>query len=105
LKAKEKATGTNLLNDDFSGWSLTLNGKLYGLLGRVQPYAVFGIGGLVFDDKHGPDHGFVARLGGGLDIYITDNVVFDFEIAYAMPAGNIDDFQFATFASGLQYRY
>ena len=100
-----RATGTKILDDDFSGWSLTLNGKLYGFLGRIQPYALFGMGGLVFDDKRGDDSGFLARLGGGLDFYLTDNIVLDFEAAYALPAGSIDDLQFATFGFGIQYRY
>lgn len=99
------STGDDTLDDDFSGWSLTLNGKLYGLLGRIQPYALFGMGGLVFDHKRGDDSAFVARLGGGVDFYLTDHVVFDVEASYAMPAGSLDDLQFATFGVGIQYRY
>lgn len=93
------------IDDDFNAWSMTLNGKLYGFLGRVQPYGLFGIGGIAFDDKRGANSAFLARLGGGIDLYLTDRVVLDFEVAYAMPAGALDDLQFATFALGVQYRY
>jgi opacity protein-like surface antigen len=99
------STGDNQIDDDFSGWSLTLNAKAYALLGRIQPYGVLGIGALVFDDKQGSNDGFLARLGGGLDFYLTESVVLDFEVAYALPTGSIDDFPFTTFAAGIQYRY
>jgi hypothetical protein len=93
------------VDDNFDGWSMTLNGKLYAFLGRVQPYGLFGMGGIAFDKKRGDDAAFLARLGGGIDFYLTDHVVIDFEAAYAMPAGSLDDLQFATFGLGIQYRY
>ena len=99
------STGDNSIDDDFGGWTLTYNVKAYALLGRIQPYGVLGIGALVFDEKHGSDSGFVARLGGGLDLYLTDKIVFDFEIAYVLPTGSIDDLPFATFGAGIQFRY
>ena len=92
-------------NDHFDGWSLTANAKGYPLLGRIQPYAVAGIGALVFNEKRGNDHGFVARMGGGIDVFISDTVVVDLEIVYVFPAGPLDDYQFTTFAAGIQYRY
>jgi opacity protein-like surface antigen len=99
---KERTTD---VDDHFDGWSLTAGGKLYPFLGRVQPYALAGLGGLVFTEKQGDDSGFLARLGGGVDVYATDHVVFAFEIGYALPAGSIDDFQFVTFSAGIQYRF
>ncbi len=93
------------VNDHFNGWSLTANAKGYPLLGRIQPYAVAGIGALVFNEKRGNDHGFVARMGGGIDVFISDTVVVDLEIVYVFPAGSLDDYQFTTFAAGIQYRY
>ncbi len=92
-------------NDHFNGWSLTANAKGYPLLGRIQPYAVVGIGALVFNEKRGNDHSFVARMGGGIDVFISDAVVLDLEIVYVFPAGPLDDYQFTTFAAGIQYRY
>ncbi len=93
------------INDHFNGWSLTANAKGYPLLGRIQPYAVAGIGALVFNEKRGNDHGFVARMGGGIDVFISDAVVVDLEIVYMFPAGSLDDYQFTTFTAGIQYRY
>jgi opacity protein-like surface antigen len=99
------STGTNSIDDDFGGWTLTANVKAYGLLGRIQPYGVLGLGALVFDEKQGSDSAFAMRLGGGLDLYLTDSIVFDVEIAYVLPTGSIDDLPFATFGAGIQYRY
>jgi opacity protein-like surface antigen len=99
---KEKNSGEN---DKFDGWSATLNGKAYGLLGAVQPYALVGLGGLFFTEKQGEDAGFLARLGGGVDLYLTDHIVVEVEVGYALPAGDLDDFQFVTFGGGIQYRF
>ena len=92
-------------NDNFNGWSLTLNAKGYPLLGRIQPYGLAGFGTLGFPEKRGPDFGFVARLGGGVDFYLSEAWVLTGEAAYMLPAGSIDDYQFATFSFGIQYRY
>jgi opacity protein-like surface antigen len=99
---KEQNTGEN---DNFDGWSTTLNAKAYGLLGAVQPYAVVGLGALVFKEKKGEDAGFLARMGGGVDLYLTDHIVVEAEVGYALPAGDLDDYQFVTFGGGIQYRF
>lgn len=99
---KERTSG---YDDNFDGWTLTAGGKIYPLLGRLQPYATFGVGGLVFQEKKGDDSGFVARMGAGLDVYLSDQFVVDTEFAYLFPTGSIADFQFATFSLGVQYRW
>ena len=96
---------SNGKNDNFNGWSLTLNAKGYPLLGRIQPYALGGFGMLGFTEKRGPDFGFVARLGGGVDFYLSESVMLSLEGAYVLPAGSIDDYQFATFGADIQFRY
>ena len=105
FEVRDRAGALPGVNDKFDGWTMTLNGKLYPFLGRIQPYALAGLGGIVFDDKQGDDKGFVARMGGGLDFYVSDRFVLDLEIAYLFPGGSISEFQFATFSAGLQYRY
>lgn len=105
FEVRDKAGDLAGQNDKFDGWTLTANAKLYPLLGRIQPYALAGVGGIVFNEKKGHDSGFVARLGGGVDLYISDRVVVDVEIAYLFPATPVSELQFATFAAGVQYRY
>ena len=92
-------------DDNFDAWTLTANAKAYPLLGRVQPYATAGVGGLVFNHKKGDDSSFVARLGLGVDLYLSDNFVLDTEFGYLFPSGSLSDYQFATFSLGAQWRF
>jgi opacity protein-like surface antigen len=105
FEVRDRAGALPGVNDKFDGWTLTGNAKLYPLLGRIQPYALAGLGGIVFNEKQGDDSGFVARMGGGVDLYVSDQFVVDIEIAYLFPGGSISEFQFATFSAGIQYRY
>lgn len=102
FSVKDRTSGSK---DSFNGWSLTGNAKGYPLLGRVQPYGVAGVGLLSFTQKRDADLGFVARIGGGVDLYLSEAVVVDLEIVYLLPAGSLDDYQFTTFTVGIQYRY
>ena len=45
------------------------------------------------------------RLGGGLDFYLTENVVITAEGSYLMPTGKLDGLDYYSFGVGLQYRF
>jgi opacity protein-like surface antigen len=49
--------------------------------------------------------GFVGRMGGGLDTYITENFVFITSALYNWPTGMIDSVGYWSFGAGLQYRF
>ena len=49
--------------------------------------------------------GFVGRMGGGLDIYVTDNVVLVASALYNWPTVNIDSLAYWSFGAGIQYRF
>ena len=49
--------------------------------------------------------GFVGRMGGGLDIYITENFVFVTSALYNWPTPKIDALGYWSFGAGLQYRF
>lgn len=49
--------------------------------------------------------GFVGRMGGGLDIYLTENFVLVTSALYNWPTGNIDSLGYWSFGAGLQYRF
>jgi opacity protein-like surface antigen len=49
--------------------------------------------------------GFVGRMGGGLDVYITDHFVFVTSALYNWPTANIDSLGYWSFGAGLQYRF
>jgi hypothetical protein len=56
------------------------------------------------DDKEGQG-GFVGRMGGGLDIYVTKNVVLVTSALYNWPTGSIDSYGYWSFGAGVQYRF
>ncbi|MBW2271729.1 MAG: porin family protein [Deltaproteobacteria bacterium] len=93
------------VNEFFGGWSLTGNAKLFALKGRVQPYAVLGLGALVLDREAGNDASFAARFGAGLDFYLNTHWVLDVELGYVLPTGSLSDFPILTIGAGAQYRF
>lgn len=46
-----------------------------------------------------------ARFGGGLDFYLTENVVVSAEGSYLMPTGKLSGLDYYSFSLGLQYRF
>jgi opacity protein-like surface antigen len=99
----------------------TTNVKGHLLTGRYQPYVLLGLGFMrteikTRDISGGAIPGFAAearerkvnvagRFGGGLDFYLTENVVVTAEGSYLMPAGKLDGLDYYTFGLGLQYRF
>jgi len=65
----------------------TINARFYPIEGRIQPYAIAGIGGenvwadtnLFNTDTY---TSFVGRFGGGLDIYLTPQLALTGEFTY-----------------------
>jgi opacity protein-like surface antigen len=49
--------------------------------------------------------GFTGRMGGGLDIYFTENFVFVTSALYNWPTASIDSLGYVSFGFGLQYRF
>jgi opacity protein-like surface antigen len=94
------------------GVATTVNGKGYLTTGRVQPYAVAGVGGLYvagvdasLDNVLGLSGGFLTRFGGGLDLYATEHVVLNAEATYDLPTGRVSDLRFVPLTLGAQYRF
>jgi hypothetical protein len=86
------------------GYVLTANGKIYPATGRVQPYAVLGVG---FSAFHGlgrdwSDVDPVLRLGGGVDLYIIKQLAAYVELSGSLP---VSDDLVAPLLMGLQYRF
>jgi hypothetical protein len=55
--------------------------------GRLQPYALTGIGAGIWATPDGDGVGFVARFGLGLDFYLTEHIALTLEGTYAVSAG------------------
>lgn len=95
--------------DDFDTGSVnvtaTANAKVYpeAWTGRVQFYLLGGVGVATLDvDKEYTD--FLGKAGGGLDIYLTEHIVANIEMSYALPAGDLEGYQYAPIKWGLQFR-
>ncbi len=79
--------------------------------GRFQPYLMTGVGwwwervsgrNVSGVEEHGD---FVSRFGGGIDLYITKNIVVTAESAWVLPTGRIDDLKQVQIVGALQYRF
>ena len=96
-------------------WSTTANVKGYVLTGRWQPYAVVGLGYLSGDffarDVRTNGHfsstedGFMMRFGVGMDACIDEHWAMGPEIAYVLPFGDVEDFDFLTISAGVRYKF
>lgn len=100
--------------------SWTLTGNLKGLLmtGRIQPFGLLGMGvmrtrfvtesglpvpfdGLINVTRSG----FAMRFGGGIEFYVTRNIVVSLDGSYVLPTGNLQDLDYGSFGFGAQWRF
>jgi opacity protein-like surface antigen len=95
-------------------WGAWLNAKGYPTApwtGRFQPFAMVGIAWM-WDRRtgsaiNGSDESgaFVSRYGGGIDIYVTDNIVLTAESAWVLPSGQLSDLNQVQVGGAVQYRF
>jgi len=121
-KSVTRFSGTTALNPNIKDQRFDLfkvetlnvlaNLKGYVLTGRIQPFLVVG-GGLMHakvDDKlnlntvNGGD-AFLARFGGGVDVYLTSNFVAVLEGDYMLPTGKLNGLNSGSWSVGLEYRF
>jgi opacity protein-like surface antigen len=94
---------------DLTATLVTVNAKLYVLQDQLQPYVLAGMGG-AFGNASGVgvsvnENGFVAKVGGGLDFYINENLGLELEAAYNIGTGDLDDFNYTSLGWGAFYRF
>jgi len=103
-----KAAGFAGLSD-FEKWTATGNFKAFLYPGRIQPYVLMGLGAMKvkFDQPRGGNlTGFAYRFGGGVDFYVTKNVVAFAGVDYVLPAADkLKDLDHVSFGGGVQYRF
>ncbi len=94
---------------DVSTWLFAMGPKLHLLTGRIQPYLAAGIGiqHMRFELPNGrvEDDDSLARVAGGIDLYVNEHWVVDAEFGYVLPLEELEDFDLVTFTLGLQYRF
>jgi opacity protein-like surface antigen len=71
----------------------SVNVRGYLLTGRVQPYALFGLGGMWAEDMVSgvSGAGFMIRAGGGFETWVFRNVGLDVAMTYQQPFGDVAD--------------
>jgi opacity protein-like surface antigen len=90
---------------DMTGWNPRL--------GRIQPYAVGGVGyyqGWFFDSVdptvgNSATQNGMARLGGGIDVYILEKLLVAFEARYNFMFNSKRAMDYWSFSMGPQYRF
>ena len=101
--------GLNFMKLDILTFTADLKGYL--LTGRIQPYALVGLGFMRVDSEETAFFfafdftDFATRLGGGVDYYFTENIVFGLELGGVLPTGTLKDQDQFTFSAGLHYRF
>lgn len=103
----EKFSGFNGNGVEYDAWIMGLNAKGFLLTGEWQPYLLAGIGfsdGEVSGTTNDSEEGFVTRFGGGVDYYLTDNVLASVDLTYVLNIGDLKDFDAIALSWGFQYR-
>lgn len=94
----------------FNTWVGTINGKLFALTDRFQPYGLLGIGAMRAQLK-GPgvntvtDTDLTFRYGTGIDSYLTENWIVNLETTYVAPTDDVRIFNYFSIGGGIQYRF
>lgn len=96
---------------DAKVFTATWNVRAYYTTGRVQPYALVGAGFLYGNRSSssplfsGDLARFAIRLGGGLEVYVTDNIFLDAGFAYVIPFSDPYDLDYMSIRGSVGYRF
>ena len=97
---------------DGQAFAFTGNAKLFPLAevsDRVEPflYAGIGVGWFEIDGPFGTadESDFIARFGGGIDLYLTESVAFQVSSSYVLTTGDLEDLDWISLVAGVQYRF
>jgi len=107
----ESVTGYKLssgpVETDLDFLNFVLAGKFYFSPTRIQPYAIAGIGFTEADvhDLDLDEDGTVARIGGGVDIYVTPAVAVFAEGTYNRGFSGLNDLDSYNVMLGLLFRF
>jgi opacity protein-like surface antigen len=95
-------------------WAAWVNAKGYPTApwtGRFQPFGMVGIAwmwerltgsAISGSQEHGD---FAARFGGGIDFYVTENIMVTAESAWVLPTGRLNQLNQVQIGGALQYRF
>ena len=90
---------------NFQTITSTANAKAFLLTGRVQPFALIGLGAMVAEAGGDAEWDFAARFGLGGDIYITRNFYAALDVSYVLPVDDVEKLDFVSIGWGFGYRF
>ena len=83
----------------------TANLKGYFLTGRYQPFLLVGGGGMTAKAATERGKSYAMRVGGGIDLYATKNVVVTVGADYVLPFDDLKDLDYISIGWGFEYRF
>lgn len=94
-------------------WALTGNVKGIVFPGRIEPYALFGMGVLqAWTEAETPvaknettDTGFLVRFGAGVDLHVSRRWTVNLQGTFEAPTGEAEDYQHGLVGASLRYRF
>lgn len=95
------------MNATLEALAFGANLKLYPLRGRFQPFVTLGAGALQIEETGtGADEwDFAGRLGGGIDVYVTEQIAVSLDTTYVLPTDLLQGYEYVSFGWGLLYRF
>ncbi len=100
--------GTGGGSSHYTAWQVTAGSRVYFTESLVQPFVVAHGGIIQTRDSGGgrscSAYGFVARLGGGVDVFVTDRVAVSLMGMYVLPAtGDTKDHDYISVGLGFTW--
>lgn len=93
---------------DLETWITTVNGRFYLTTGRLQPFALAGIGAMKATPVNAAGrrdaYGFASRFGGGLDFYLTRHAAATAVVSYVLATGDTGNSDLLSFRASLTWR-
>jgi opacity protein-like surface antigen len=96
---------------DLSGFSVFPVMHYYPFIGKIEPYATVGLGVYRLkgdNNTFGDDDTAIeiaAKLGAGVDFYVTDQIGVFADAAYIIADRDLEDFQSIPITLGVKYRF
>jgi hypothetical protein len=91
---------------DLTSTTITGNLKYYFAEEQLQPYLIAGIGTQIAESNLGDsESAFAARVGAGFDCYLSERFGVLAEVAYTIPTGDLDGFDYVSVGWGVFYRF
>jgi opacity protein-like surface antigen len=100
---------------DLDGQALAVTGNVKvfpfaNLSDRVEPFLYAGMGVGWFEIDAGPlgdtdEADFIGRFGGGIDLYLSQNVALQVSSSYVLTTGDLDGLDWVSLVAGLQFRF